>query len=174
MRGWIDIAYLAKTKNLNGGLVARGASGLSALLYPGLGAALVPPVTDAPRNVTVASVEERSDNEALVTFSEVGNLDTAERLAGCRVLVREGDVDLSLIAGDDALPAWEGWTVEDAQAGLVGEVASIDDRAMQPLLAVRRPDGTEALVPLVDEFLVEVDEPARTIRLACPDGLLDL
>ena len=174
MRGWIDIAYLAKTKNLNGGLVARGASGLSALLYPGLEAALVPPQLDAPRKVTVASVEERSDNEALVTFSEVGDLGMAERLAGCRVLVREEEVDLSLLESDDALPAWEGWAVEDARAGLVGEVAALDDRAMQPLLVVRRPDGREALVPLVDEFLDEVDEDARVIRLTCPLGLLDL
>lgn len=174
MRGWIDIAYLAKTKNLNGGLVARGAAGLPSLLYPGLALALVPPRIDAPRSVTVASVTEQGEEEALVTFEEVSDLSGAEAIAGCRCLAREEDVDLALLAEADDLPAWEGWAVEDAQAGPVGEVASLDDRAMQPLLVVRRPDGRETLIPLVDEFVEAVDEEARVIRLACPTGLLDL
>ncbi|MEY8459985.1 16S rRNA processing protein RimM [Eggerthellaceae bacterium 24-137] len=174
MRGWIDIAYLAKTKNLNGGLVARGASGLPALLYPGLEVALVPPVLDAPRRVHVERADELADNEALVTFAEVADLTCAEMLAGCRCLVHEADVDLDLLEEPEGLPDWDGWRVEDARAGLVGEVAAVDDRAMQPLLVVRRPDGSEALVPLVDEFVEAVDEDARLIRLRCPDGLLDL
>ena len=39
---------------------------------------------------------------------------------------------------------------------------------------VARPDGKEALVPLVDEIVVEVDLEAR--RLVCdpPEGLFDL
>ena len=64
--------------------------------------------------------------------------------------------------------------MEDVRAGYVGEVASLDERATQPLLCVRRPDGRETLVPLVDAFIEDVDEDARLIRLACPDGLLDL
>ena len=174
MRGWIDIAYLAKPKNLNGGLVARGASGLPVLLYEGLEVALVPPVIDAPRRVTVSSVQELSDNEALITFAEVADLTTAELLAGCRCLAREAAVDLSVLEEAQALPDWDGWRVEDVRAGYVGEVASLDERATQPLLCVRRPDGRETLVPLVDAFIEDVDEDARLIRLACPDGLLDL
>lgn len=174
MRGWVDIAYLAKPKNLNGRLVARGASGLPFVLYPGLEVALVPPQLDAPRRVTVAEVQEVADNEALVLFNEVADLSTAEVLAGCRCLVRAADVDLTELEEAAGLPDWEGWRVEDARAGLVGDVAAVDDRAMQPLLVVRRPDGSEALVPLVDEFVETVDEDARLIRLTCPDGLLDL
>ena len=150
MRGWCDIAYLAKTKNLNGGLVARGASGLPVLLYEGLEVALVPPALEVP------------------------DLGVAELVVGCRCLVREAEVDLSLIEADDDLHDWEGWRVEDVRAGFVGEVAALDDRAMQPLLVVRRDDGRETLVPLVDAFVEAVDEDARAIRLSCPEGLLDL
>ena len=39
---------------------------------------------------------------------------------------------------------------------------------------VRRDDGRETLVPLVDAFVEAVDEDARAIRLSCPAGLLDL
>ena len=174
MRGWVDIAYLAKPKNLNGGLVARGAAGLPFVLYPGLVLAVVPPVVDAPRTLAVKSAEDRADNEALVFFEEVPDLTTAELLGGCHLLAREDDIDLAALEDAQELPSWEGWTVHDGATGLVGTVESVDERATQPLITVRRPDGEEALIPLVDEFIVDVDEAARRIDVTLPQGLLDL
>ena len=174
MRGWIDVAVLAKPKNLNGGLVARGASGLPFLLYPGLTLAFVPPVVDAPRQVTVAQVQERADNEALVFFEEITDLTAAELVAGCHCLAREAEVDLSVLEEAEALPNWEGWQVYDATEGLVGAVLSVDERASQPLITVQRPDGRTVLIPLAEELLVVIDEQARRIDANLPAGLLDL
>ena len=157
MRGWMSIAYLAKPKNLNGGLVARGASGLPFVLHPGLTLAVVPPQLDAPRTLTVSEVTERAENEALVFFDEVSDLSSAELLAGCELLAREEDIDASVLEEAEALPAWEGWSVHD-----------------EPLLTVRRAEGGEALIPLVDEFIVDVDEDDRRIDVSLPAGLLDL
>ena len=36
------------------------------------------------------------------------------------------------------------------------------------------PEGGEALIPLVDEFIVDVDEDDRRIDVSLPAGLLDL
>lgn len=174
MRSWIDIATLAHTKNLNGGLVARSASGLPFLLEEGMEIALVPPVLDAPRNVRVASVAMRSDTEALVFFDEVTDADTAKCLVGCHCLARQSEVDLGVLEPEEELPAWEGFGVYDARAGFVGEVVSVDERPMQPLLVVARPGGSQVLVPLVDEFVAGFDEQTRRIDLDCPDGLLEL
>ena len=44
----------------------------------------------------------------------------------------------------------------------------------QPLLTVRRLEGGEALIPLVDEFIVGIDEGGRRIDVSLPAGLLDL
>ena len=173
MRGWMSIAYLAKPKNLNGGLVARGASGLPFALYPGLTLAVVPPQLDAPRTLTVSEVTERAENEALVFFDEVSDLSSAELLAGCELLAREEDIDAAVLEEAEALPAWEGWSVHDERAGYVGEVVEVAERATQPLLTVRRAEGGEALIPLVDEFIVDVDEDRR-IDVSLPAGLLDL
>ena len=38
----------------------------------------------------------------------------------------------------------------------------------QPLLTVRRAEGGEALIPLVDEFIVDVDEDGRRIDVSLP------
>lgn len=174
MRAWIDVAELAHTKNLNGGLVARGVAGLPLLLNEGMRVALVPPVLDAPRSVTVEEIRPRSDYEALVFFSEVVDADTAEALVGCHCLVRRDEVDLSVAEGQQGLPSWEGWLVFDEVAGYVGQVACIEDRPLQPLLVVSREGAGEALIPLVDEFITCVDEDARRIDTRLAPGLLDL
>ena len=174
MRTWVNIACLAQTKNINGGLVARCAAGLPFLLSEGMEVALVPPVLDAPRRVTVESLQMRNDAEAVVFFKEVKNMDTAEALVGCHCLVQRSLVadDLAELEGD--LPSWEGWLVYDAVAGFVGEVAEIEDRPLQPLLVVSREDGSEVLIPLVEEFIVSLDEDERRIDMQLPEGLLQL
>lgn len=173
MSAWIDIATLAHTKNLNGGLVARSASGLPFLMEEGMELALVPPVLDAPRNVTVGSVVMRGEDQAHVRFDEVSNAHVAEMLVGCRCLVLRDEVQELLDEWDD-VPSWDGWSVRDERIGALGVVGRIEDRPVQPLLVVEREGGAELLVPLVDEFVIEVDEAARSITLSCPDGLFDL
>lgn len=174
MRTWIDIAELAHTKNLNGGLVARSAAGLPFLLREGMSVALVPPVLDAPRNVTVESLQMRGDFEAFVFFEEVTDADTAEALVGCHCLVRRDEAGLGEFEDVNDLPSWEGWQVFDAREGFVGTVSGIDERPYQPLLVVARDGRADALVPLVDDFLVNVDEEARRIDMRLAPGLLDL
>lgn len=174
MRTWIDIAELAHTKNLNGGLVARSAAGLPFLLREGMSVALVPPVLDAPRNVTVESLQMRGDFEAFVFFEEVADADTAEALVGCHCLVRRDEAGLGEFEDVSDLPSWEGWQVFDAREGFVGTVSGIDERPYQPLLVVAREGRADALVPLVDDFLVGIDEEARRIDMRLAPGLLDL
>lgn len=174
MRAWIDVATLAKTKNLNGGLVARAASGLPLLLEEGLKLALVPPVLDAPRRVRVKALSFQGEDEAVVFFDEVADAGTAEMLVGCHCLARRDDVDLSALESPEGLPSWVGWQVFDEREGYVGTVCAVEDRPLQPLLHVERTDGRTTLVPLAEEFVVAVDEECRRVDLACPAGLLDL
>lgn len=174
MRTWIDIAELAHTKNLNGGLVARSAAGLPFLLHEGMSVALVPPVLDAPRNVVVESVQMRNDAEALVFFEEVTTAEVADALVGCHCLARRDEVDLGEFEDMNDLPSWEGWQVFDAREGFVGTVSGIDERPYQPLLVVAREGRADALIPLVEDFLVNVDEEARRIDMKLASGLLDL
>lgn len=174
MREWIDIAELAHTKNLNGGLVARSAAGLPLLLSEGMELALVPPVLDAPRRVTVESLRFRDDYEAVVFFEQVKEADVAEALVGCHCLARRDEVDLDSIEYESDYPSWDGWRVFDQSQGFVGEVDYIEDRPLQPLMVVSREGKSDALIPLVEEFIVEIDEDEQCILMDLAPGLLDL
>ena len=173
MRTWIDVAVLAKTKNLQGGFVVRSAAGLPFLLEEGLEVAFVPPALDAPRRARVESIVPSGEHAAVVTFDVVGDIDTAEKLAGCHCLVRRADLPESALEASEA--DWTGWQVRDARAGLLGAVSAIEEMPGQTMLEVAAVDGDRTiLIPLVDEFVVSMDEDARLIEVDVPSGLLDL
>lgn len=54
----------------------------------------------------------------------------------------------------------------------VGTVRDLYDAA-QLLFAIRRPDGTEVLLPDVEEFVVRVDLGARRLYVRPPEGLFE-
>lgn len=178
MADWIDCAVLAHPKGLEGGFVCRAAAGLPLLLSEGVECALVPPQLDAPRTVTVRSLQARPKaGEAFVLFDEVADAATAQALAGCHCLVRADQVDaeavLSAVAAD-ALGC-VGYEVVDEQAGAVGSVEGIDEAPGQMRLVVARSEGGRPLlVPLVPEIVLAVDDERQAVEVRLPAGLLEL
>lgn len=171
MRKYIDVAYLAKSKNRNGRFVVKSTAGLPFLLEPGDEVALVPPRTDLPRDVRVASVEDAGEGEAVVAFDGVSS-DDAREMVGMHCLIRRDLVDEEALAAAPGL--WQGWAVVDGASGQVGHVAGLVENPAQDLLEVARPDGTTVLVPLVDEIVRDVDPDSATVLVSLPQGLLDL
>lgn len=180
MQGWIDAATLTRTLNLQGGFLAYAAESLPFLLDEGTKCALVPPATDAPRNVTVVSVTPmagKREGGYNVTFAEVNDADTAELLVGCHCLVRADAVEGGLEVA--AALEEEPWDVVDETFGMLGTLLRVEERPGQSLLVVERAadngeDVKELLIPLVDEFMRATDEDAHVIKVAVPQGLLEL
>ena len=66
-----------------------------------------------------------------------------------------------------------GFTIKDENFGEVGILKSINDSTAQSLFEIDR-DGIEILIPMNDEFIVEVDRINKTIEVNTPEGLIDL
>ncbi len=66
-----------------------------------------------------------------------------------------------------------GFTIIDTTFGEVGIIKSINDSTAQALFEVDR-KGTEILIPMNDEFIVNVDRESKTISVNTPEGLIDL
>ena len=172
MRDWMDVAVLVKTRNMKGRLVVRGAAGLPFLLEEGDEVAFVPPQTDAPRRATVTEVRLIDDRSAEVLFDGVDG-EAARILVGCHCLIRRSEIDVSAIEAEPAF--WDGWSVVDVDAGLVGTVKGVIDNPGQSLLEVQRADGLgDVLIPAVDQIVLEVDADSRIVHVDLPTGLLDL
>ncbi|NHC44637.1 ribosome maturation factor RimM [Motilibacter aurantiacus] len=109
----------------------------------------------------------------VLRFEGVSDRTRAEQLRGTMLLVDvpadeepedpEEFFDHQLIGLAAVLPSGEP----------VGEVVDVLHLPAQDVLAVRRPDGREALVPFVTEIVPEVDVPGGRIVVDPPAGLLD-
>lgn len=66
-----------------------------------------------------------------------------------------------------------GFNVEDKRLGIVGRIVSVNDSAAQTLFEVMRGD-TQILIPMIDQFLVEVDRKGKRIVMELPEGLVEM
>jgi len=66
-----------------------------------------------------------------------------------------------------------GFAIHDKLGEVLGEIQYVNDSGVQTLLEVLR-NGGEIYIPLVSDFIVEVDESKKVLILDLPDGILDL
>jgi 16S rRNA processing protein RimM len=66
-----------------------------------------------------------------------------------------------------------GFNITDKSFGNIGVIKAINDSTAQALFEVDR-DGIEILIPMNDEFIVEVNRKNKTITVETPPGLIDL
>lgn len=180
MGSWKNIAALLNAKTKEGGLFVRPTEGLLFLLSVGMEVTFVPPILRFPRSSRVARIEQPHPGKYMVYFEDILTRNDAEKLEGHFCLVREEDLPQGYdeTMGNDLL----GYQVIDESLGFVGTVIRIEENPAHPLLVVERegeirpegPGSAEVLIPLVDAFIVALDEKDHRIVVSLPEGLLDL
>lgn len=71
---------------------------------------------------------------------------------------------------EDGLMTWQdltGYTVEDDEAGRVGVIDNIDESTINTLATL----DNGRLVPLHEDFIIDIDEAARVLRVHFPFAL---
>ena len=66
-----------------------------------------------------------------------------------------------------------GFRVVDSQYGDIGTLEQVIEYPAQPLFQVMK-NGTEILIPVIDEVIDNVDRTNKTIHITAPNGLIDL
>lgn len=107
-----------------------------------------------------------------VRFEDVDNEEKADELIG-----REVYLPLSMLPELEGNKFYYheviGFDVIDKRLGNIGKIVSINDSAAQPLFEIDK-DGIEILIPMIDDFIVEVNRNNKSISLNTPEGLVDL
>ena len=176
---WLVVAELMKAKNNEGGLSVRATEGLPFLLEEGMEVVFVPPILRFPRSSCVSEVIEQSPDRYLVYFDDVADRNDAEKLEGHYCLVKRSALPESL--EDETAFDVVGYRLVDETAGDIGPIKAIEENPAHPLLVVARQssgDGSDGsydlLVPLVEDFIVSIDEDSSVVFVDLPAGLLDL
>ena len=66
-----------------------------------------------------------------------------------------------------------GFSIKDINYGLVGTIKEVNDTTSQSLFVIDN-NGIEILIPIIDDFILKVDRPNKTIIVNTPNGLIDL
>ncbi|MDD3281644.1 MAG: PRC-barrel domain-containing protein, partial [Bacteroidales bacterium] len=67
----------------------------------------------------------------------------------------------------------KGYTIVDEEYGILGVCEDVLVYPHQSIFQIKHPKG-EILVPIVDEFILNVDKIHKTINIKTPPGLVDL
>jgi 16S rRNA processing protein RimM len=130
--------------------------------------------TEPPERGPLTVVRTRwHSGRLLVAFESVVDRTAAESLRGTLLVA---DSATSPPAAEDEF--WDhdliGLDVVTADGTVLGAIADVLHPPGSDLLAVRRPDETEVLVPFVRAMVPTVDMVARRVVVDLPEGLLDL
>jgi 16S rRNA processing protein RimM len=66
-----------------------------------------------------------------------------------------------------------GFDIEDVNYGYVGVVTGVNDTSAQPLFEINS-NGTDVFIPMIDDFIKNVDREHKKIIVESPAGLIDL
>lgn len=131
-------------------------------------------LVDSPAAELVVDRVHWHSGRLLVSFRGIADRTAAEGLRGLLLHVERADDEVPDDPEEYYDSALEGCTVALADGTVIGEVAEVVHLPAQDLLAIRRPDRPEVLVPFVAPIVPVVDIPARRIVIDPPGGLLDL
>jgi len=67
-----------------------------------------------------------------------------------------------------------GFNMIDENFGIVGKIKSINDATAQVLFILENSEKKEILIPMIDEFLIEVNRDKKEILVKTPEGLIDM
>lgn len=109
----------------------------------------------------------------LLRFAGIEDRSAAEGLRGVRLVVEVDDDERPEDPEDFYDHQLIGLAVDQVDGTPVGAVSDVLHLPGQDVLAVRRPDGREALVPFVTEIVPVVDLDAGRVVVDPPPGLLD-
>jgi len=107
-----------------------------------------------------------------IRFEDIKNEAEADEIMGCELYL-----PLSMLPKLEGTQFYfhevVGFQVIDKRLGNIGTITAINDSGAQPLFEIDK-DGIEILIPLIDEFILDVNRKNKSITLKTPDGLVDL
>jgi 16S rRNA processing protein RimM len=134
-----------------------------------VGATLLVGGAAEPRTIASARFHQ---GRPVIALEGIDTIDQAEALTGAELKVPAGSLP-ALPEGTYYRHDLVGCVVQDTEGRLIGEVAAVEGPLELSRLVINAPHG-EVLIPLVADICVAVDPKAKRIRVAAPEGLIEL
>ena len=116
-------------------------------------------------------IDQITGNRAVVTFEELSP-EQAAALAG-HELYLPLDLLPKLTGNQFYFHEVGGFKVVDSVYGDIGTLEQVIEYPAQPLFQIMK-NGTEVLIPVIDQVIDRVDRELKTIFITAPNGLIEL
>jgi len=109
---------------------------------------------------------------ALIKFERVEDEIAGKDFVGKTIYIPKESMPAS---DDDAIDIqfYTGYRIEDAVLGEIGEITGVDDSTENVLFEVMH-KGNTILIPAVDDWIVEIDDTSKVMKVQLPEGLLNI
>jgi len=120
----------------------------------------------------VENVRIKTENSGLIKLERVDSEEQAQELTGLTLFlpisyqdkITSDEIDIEYLIGFD---------LTEKGKGYIGKVMDVDQSTANELFVVQTEKG-EILIPIVDEFILDIDFEKKKIVLDLPNGLLEL
>jgi 16S rRNA processing protein rimM len=135
---------------------------------------LVVEIDGLPVPFYAESVRPKGASTWLIKLDGIDSEEEARRMVNKTIYAFKDQV--SVFAGEEISFVEDiiGYEMVDDTLGHIGVLEGVDDSTDNPLFVVRDDDGQEILIPLHEDFIEEIDDDGKVVRLDLPNGLLDI
>jgi len=113
-----------------------------------------------------------TDTTGFLKFEDIEKTEEARLFTGLPLYIEKIYLNEEIIAQND-FEFYEGFTLVDEKNGSIGVVKFIDTSTENHLFVVGDADN-ELLIPVSEDYILNIDDENRTIYLRLPEGLLEL
>jgi 16S rRNA processing protein RimM len=118
----------------------------------------------------IDDIQDKGD--IVVKLDIIDSPQLASQLSGKKIYVTQDQISEAMTVSVSKFGDIEGYMVYDDETAL-GKVEEVIEYPSQLMLKINY-NNNEKLLPLVDEFLINIDQKKKIIVLHLPEGLLEL
>ena len=120
----------------------------------------------------VSSLDEHASGNFVLKFEGYDSSEKMSEFTGCRVFVRYDDMYTA-----DELPSYpilEGYKIISQENEFIGLVTKVMNLPMQYMLVLEGKDNSELLIPLNENWILEINREEKVIIMDLPGGITEI
>lgn len=115
----------------------------------------------------------QKDDVVIIHFDGIDTREKATEFINTAIYIPRENIS-SVNDEDESYPDIIGYEVSDLKLGKLGIIENYLEIPDNPLFVVKNNNGESKLYPMVDEFIVGIDQDKRTLMMNLPHGFDDI
>jgi len=120
----------------------------------------------------VAEYRLKTASTGILRLEGVASDEDARAFSGLPIYIQKEYLDV-VADSEIELDYFVGFQLEDAESGILGIISEVDRTTENALFVIQKEDD-ELLIPVSEEYILEIDHDNKIITVELPHGLLEL